>query len=143
MKLELKHLAPYLPYELMARNTDAGSEKGQEWMGVKKVIGLTEDTVIQSLNNFPYMIKFHISKIRPILLPLSDLKEEQYSFIYEDETDYESIEMLVGMDCYSFMWSKFSYEFWQTLFAYHFDIYGLINVGLAIDKRIIKYNNIN
>ena len=133
MKITLKHLAPYLPYGLKAKNTDSSDQKGKEWMGIKTIIGLHDETVIQSLNNFPYMIKFHIDKIKPILRPLSDytdITSKSMSDLDCDLTDQMDIQefALKKMSLSSLLYSSF-----DVLTRNHVDIFGLIPEGLAID----------
>jgi len=139
MELQLKHLAPYLPYELKATDTDASNE----WMGIKTIIGLHSDTVILLLNNFPYMVKFHITKIRPLLKPLYSfeydhivqIKEhlglEQWCDYYDEYfdawfDDAENVQKLV-LQC--------PYEIMQFFLECHFDVFGLLDAGLAIEIK--------
>ncbi len=130
MKLELKHLAPYLPY---------GLEIITELNSVQKVGGLAD----------MYHIHYYddkteegdeplIEEIKPILRPLSDLTKTGYHFIYDKETDIESIIDWIELDDESKLTCKYSYEFWSLLFENHFDVFGLIEKGLAIDINTLK-----
>ena len=75
---------------------------------------------------------------KPVVRPLSDLKKDEYTFIYEDETDYDSICEFIHLDIESRLTDKFSFNFWEELFHYHFDIFGWIEIGLAIDINDLK-----
>ena len=76
--------------------------------------------------------------IKPILRPLSDLTKDEYSFIYEYEMGYDSLEDFLKLDNESMLKNKFSYEFLTELFHYHFDFFGLIPEGLAIDINTLS-----
>ena len=69
-------IAMSLPFNLRGRNTDAGDVIGQEWMGIKKIIGMHSDSIIQATNSFPYCITYHINKILPIVRPMTGLTVE-------------------------------------------------------------------
>jgi len=141
MKLEPKHLAPYLPYKLkLILKKDWHNENWNDYDVVEMMqitlsdkwfyIGANKDK-----NTFVSSEQF---QFKPILHPLSDLLKDEYSFIYENETDYDTIKDCVYMDHESFRMSKFSFEFWEDLFRYHFDVFGLIDDGLAIDINTLK-----
>ena len=138
-KLELKHICGYLPYGLNLKiDTSNWFEKREPF--IAKLIGIFdfEHLTVKYADGSDTSYTDNMRRFTPLLLPLSALTEPEYNFIYENETDYESIENLVKMDCESFMCCKFSFEFWQKLYSKHFDIYGLIDAGLAIDKRTVK-----
>ena len=121
-KLELKHITPYLPYSLRA-STRFG--RGKEYC-----------RTVTTGNIWNFVDDSTLDKI--ILRPLSDLGKDEYNFIYENETDFDSIESLINLDSYSFQCSKFSYIFWEKLFHYHFDVFGLIEKGFAIDINTLN-----
>ena len=123
MKLELKHLAPYLPYELKAICT-------QDINGVLyKHINLTE--------RFYSMPTAILTNFKPILRPLSDLtKVIQHNgdeFIPCIEYNYikDELEELSSLDCSYIRYTR--YNVVSILFELHFDVFGLIEKGLAID----------
>ncbi|MCP4984868.1 MAG: hypothetical protein GY928_02025 [Colwellia sp.] len=117
-KLTIKHLAPYLPYGLKV-NIGKDLEKNST---------LTCETILW----------YEMYAIKPILRPLSDLINTNYHFIYDKETDIESIIKWVELDSDSRLTDKYSYEFWSMLFENHFDIFDLIENNLAIDINTIK-----
>ena len=133
MKLELKHLAPYLPYELKILN-------GKEYDIVN---GIDNKTVISlfrgHLENFTT-----IENVKPILRPLSDLTKE---IEFDNEKFTPSKDKYWGMNSFQYHINQF--ENWESPSAYlnsrapyglllvlikwHFDVFGLIEAGLAID----------
>lgn len=130
MKLELKHLAPYLPYgiNVIYNPLQAGRKYSKD-----RLSGIVEDVAFIGLGGRFGYVRRNLHEIKPVLRPLSDLTKDEYTFISEDETDYEFIADIVNMDSDSFQCTKLSYEFWAELFHYHFDVFGLIKEGLAID----------
>jgi len=118
MKLELKHLAGYLPYEL----------KIQRFDGI--IFNVTD-----SIYNLPNAL---LINFKPILRPLSDLTKDEFYSLWSHENDYESIEQCSKLDCESFLKINFSLYFWNEIYENHFDIYGLIEKGLAIDINTLE-----
>lgn len=105
-KLELKHIAPYLTYGLKVKHA---AKRGN----IKNTTELT-------ISDFPYL--FRRAYFMPILRPLSDLNKaefrtfEQWEYVTDNDTSSE------------LMWDE-----WEYLFENHFDVFGLIEKGLAID----------
>lgn len=116
MKLELKHLAPYLPYGLKY------IYKGIEW-DLTHLETSTKDR-----------------EYKPILRPLSDLTKEievngekfvPFDYISDYNPNTKEIYPCVIMDdgiIEMHYWKDF-----EKLFEWHFDVFGLIDAGLAID----------
>ena len=125
-KLELKHIAPYFPYVLIGDNN-----------GTKFYLG-TFDNMLGNGIETRSIGHWINNQVKPILRPLSNLTKDEYNFIYENETDFDSIESLISLDSYSFQCSKFSYLFWENLFHYHFDVFGLIEKGFAVDINTLE-----
>ena len=125
-KLELRHLACYLPYGLKITQRGFGQDL----------------TVEMTCNNLQNMIDGSTG-YKPLLIPLSEFNknldgngtmyEQTYNVANLDLSDKLilniSFEQQGGvlplMDCYSTL---------QVLFANHFDVFGLINSGLALNK---------
>ena len=135
MKLELKHLAPYLPYGLeVAFNLD---QDGYEY-GI--IDGLNKDLDIVEVNACdPY-----VSDIKPLLRPLSDLTKEiehngeKFVPIEYFEENYYTLDL--HQQCNRVIkdprWMyQCRYMFVDYLFKWHFDVFGLIEQGLAIEKK--------
>lgn len=134
MKLELKHLAPYLPYGLKGlkrfKDTDLINE-----LDVGRLNGWLE----------PYSYK-------PILRPLSDLIKEVNSFLsvpyldlmndlHSDLKVYleDNGELFIIDKCNLNMFHiSYTRVFDDFLLEHHFDVFGLIEKGLAIDINTLK-----
>jgi hypothetical protein len=127
MKLELKHLASYLPYNLKCDIFLAQQNMGTcVWR-------------IRTLDCF-YLdkLKNNLEFIQPILRPLSDLNSE----IEFHGRKFYPIDELAEID--EVVVLQYSFEFFETsmkylphwivqqLLEWHFDIFGLIENGLAI-----------
>ncbi|AGO49597.1 hypothetical protein Phi4:1_gp184 [Cellulophaga phage phi4:1] len=125
-KLELKHIAPYLPYELSILVKTRGNFTCDPEV-VEKTI-LTPNNLFRFLGKKPYRC---LSQ-KLLLKPLSDL--------IEDEEFYESFyttfieEDNIGYLCESkkdISRSGLSYSCLIFLIENHFDVFGLIEKGLA------------
>lgn len=140
MKLELKHLAPYLPYDLQVfieklqksltvislnKSTDLAQVIYDDTLEGKTVIGL-------KLNHF-----------KPILLPISDLLQKLDFFeigddnIYSIEFDHGNIKLIQHLTAIAENNDYFDIQFLphvvvQQLIEWHYDIHGLIPLGLAV-----------
>tara|TARA_R110000782_G_scaffold106389_1_gene194623 strand:+ start:77 stop:505 length:429 start_codon:yes stop_codon:yes gene_type:complete len=141
MKIELKHLAPYLPYGLRIFNKD---NKGSYILSTGSI-----DRVIE----LPEIFK-------PILRPLSDLTDPLINLIFKDTGENgiiisryisDSLKDLTITITYKIMGDVFTdfvinrndiryTDYWivEKLFENHFDVFGLIDKGLAIDINTIK-----
>ena len=134
MKLELKHLAPYLPYGLKYRlHGNFPIQNGVDnWI---------ED--IREISPFNFTLEKVLTweTCKPILRPLSDLTKE----IEVDGERFIPLKYIFGEDFNP------NDEFWinldvlciayreiQLLFEWHFDVFGLINQGLAIDINTLS-----
>lgn len=155
-ELELKHLAPYLPYGLsFSVNLNDVRDNFPDELRTLKLAETNIDLALK------------IGK--PILRPLSSITtEEAYELgiLLTSEADMEDIEVGVGgIDVfgeyytvvryqdkvdeeYSFM-IQFSpigivgidlipYKAYEWLFKNHFDVFGLIEKGLAIEKNVVS-----
>ena len=131
MKLELKHLAPYLPYGLKfyVENVVKGKyTKSYSWE-------LTLETDLKQVLDF---------QNKPILRPLSDLTEEIENF--RDKPEDNCLVMDNWIDHFLDFTGKVNeaninacpYGLMQILLENHFDIFGLIEKGLAIDINTLE-----
>jgi hypothetical protein len=129
MELELKHLAPYLPYGLKIRN------------------GNNNYTLVANANLYETDGFVSIGSIRegidkPILRPLPDLikviQHNKEEFIPSIEYHYikDELEELSSLDCSYIRYAR--YNVVSILFELHFDVFGLIEKGLAIDINSLK-----
>lgn len=129
MKLELKYIAPYLPYGLKGIITYHADNKEICTLGVKCDINNVCD--IYDFLNSSYDLK-------PILRPLSDLTKEievngeKFVPILEMERIFKINPLWEGWD-FKHIAVELPIEIWNKLFEWHFDVFGLIPQGLAID----------
>jgi len=131
MELELKHLAPYLPYklELLIESEAGSSEPNIEQL---KAI----DTEINMVN-FGWGNAKELSEIKPLLRPLSQLTEEiehnGEKFVPMEEIDnYHNFSMLRTGDLKTDP-LRYPYTIVEALISWHFDVFGLIEAGLAVE----------
>ena len=152
MKLELKHLAPYLPYGLKyMKYSDHDSPIRHDIMQ-----GISTNGVYACGDITPLSFK----KCKPILRPLSDLTDPLINLIFKDTGENgiiisryisDSLKDLTITITYKIMGDVFTdfvinrndiryTDYWivEKLFENHFDVFGLIDKGLAIDKNTIK-----
>ena len=148
MKLELKHLAPYLPYGLKIKN-----DKSMYWLYQSDGICRGKDD-LQSIS----IGRVLLNQYKPILRPLSDLtkeitNEKNQTFIFvesleigEDDngTEYTDgnikiIDELISISKHELFLdvSYLPYLLVKDLIENYFDIFGLIPKGLAIDKNTL------
>ena len=166
MKLELKHIAPYLPYGLIVKHND-------------------EDTLLTDLHVSGIInpVKYEagitsvidVDEVKPILRPIRSITEDEafeflkrvmpeskrdlekgsYTFKNDEgimcfnNKDYRLCDYSLivdndsmGVECeyktggYSCYYPNISGYEW--LFKHHFDVFGLIKKGLAVDKTKLK-----
>lgn len=120
MKLKLEYLAPYLPYGLKIENS----------IGKITELGLADAS-------------YHLDKgFKPILRPLSDCYEYEHlevdlkEFVqfgkWSDSND-DFLEHLYDSHYDFNVMNKAPYEIMIFFIKHHFDVFGLIDKGLAID----------
>lgn len=162
-QLELKHLAPYLPYGLkccLMGEIDEETDKPIQFL-----IEGANTEFVEVWSNKTITDQWHYEDVFPILRSLSDLTKEievngeiflpimrlyggnnykEYNYKIEvvdrpilGKVIYISVE---GLDnpCISFslkniLNNQLDYDNWSLLFKWHFDVFGLIEKGLAID----------
>ncbi len=142
-KLELKHIAPYLPYKLIVRQTGQFEQP-------------MADEFIMTVDNIDIVYANHI---KPLLRPLSDLTKEIPNDKNHVLLPLETLKRLEKNEFHKCSGAKsfiaacelkkipFSRDRWiakkltncpywiiQKLFEWHFDVFGLIPAGLAIKK---------
>lgn len=114
MELELKYLAPYLPYGLKIYQEDLREHVN------------TFSWELNIETNLKQVLEF---QNKPILRPLSDLTEEYVSRKTIDDYNFCSSRDITKC---------LSYHSLSYLLSLHFDVFGLIEKGLAIDINTLK-----
>ena len=137
MKLELKHLAPYLPYkvEIYQPNVDGRNTFTLDIEGLR----------IMEVQSFEYF--------KPILRPMSSLTKELY-YKLTGKTENDSFGFWYGKhngdnDKREYIYhsgytsrqyflcegyGQFNYKMMDFFFKNHFDVFGLIPAGLATEQ---------
>ena len=126
MKLEAKHLAPYLPYNLQVEyrgkvtTLDALDTTGGAFVGENRMVSFVNQR-----------------HIKPILRPMTNLFTDEFKDLRDDISEYE-LDVI-------FTWFVselkptnplicISYYVATLLFEHHFDVFNLIENNLAINK---------
>jgi len=144
-KLELKHLVPYLLAGVKVY--DSYDDKVCELVGV--VNGHEEEVFIKSIA----IRQRRIDEIKPILRPVSDLNEEcfkdgepwnacdefEYGDDSQDEVYKNASRDLEAIGKYNIVHDMQFQPFGvvEKLISWKFDVFGLIDKGLAIDVNTI------
>lgn len=156
MTLELKHIVSYLPYGLTFDHFDAE----RETRSVCRFSSINEEEITISNSERDYDLR--ISDVKPILRPLSDLTKEinlfhsgqeisiiNYLNIANSKTwkwkprlktlvieDYGRGSVSYNMLSSGYLYLPFSII--QLLFENRFDVFGLIDSGLATDNNTLS-----
>ncbi|WP_417444619.1 hypothetical protein [Joostella sp.] len=127
MKLELKHLAPYLPYKI---NYFIDFEDGDT--SIWELEGLTKEEIFID----GYDTNYESKNCKPVLRPLSDLTKE---IDYNGDRFYPYNELKIPLDLSLNMdyrnINNFPYKVISKMIEWHFDVFGLIDKGLAINMN--------
>ena len=122
MKLELKHLAPYLPYGLQMIFEGKGGR-------VITLMGIADSTLGGTITNGRGAMWIDTCGFKPILRKLADITEDEavnLNFYFPIPKGYKFENVKWHMGEVSFLFSK------------HFDVFNLIPEGLAIDTTTLK-----
>lgn len=132
MKIELKHLAVYLPYGLKGLAMDGD---------IYELIGITNEYIVCKNEKYS-KVEGRIDQYKPFLRPLSDfnkihddLNGSMYAMTFniaQLEVD-EDLDILIRDEHSDFISLIDCYDTFQVLLKYHFDVFNLIEQGLAID----------
>jgi len=153
MKLELKHLAPYLPYLLTIR-----VYRANESLFVEDLV--LNGEILDYLFENSHQRNNSMNIYKPILRPLSDITKEievngerfipaakLKSMVYEFDNIKISFVIVDGIGGRYIAWQANNdrtnrpvpYQFYEKLYEWHFDIFGLIDAGLAVDINTVKF----
>ena len=135
MELQLKHIAPYLPYKLGIADVDE-RHNDAEFYAVMKLE--SDHGLCNSIKDVLKEKTLWGSRIKPILRPLSELNTDE---IFSDSAfcseiiiqDLESIWMSYDSPCMADFVNGY-----HQLLENNFDVFGLIEKGLAIDINTLK-----
>ena len=140
MELELKHLAPYLPYGLKAKMVDYKIDYvNAEYDRITGIYLLPHGGWHCKTNGGSSP---SIEHIKPILRPLSDLtKEIEHNgekFVPHHRTSIgmqfsQTHDRGMGILKNRIDTNTLTYADTMLLFEWHFDVFGLIDAGLAVD----------
>lgn len=144
-KIQLKHIVPYLPYGLTGRWTNSNPK----W--IWRLCNLSSAASIQIIRSTKTSVKSEcarpIYEFIPILRPLTDLMEDIFSEqFFEDDSELLGDEFTPLVRAIFFLQNStplevcFPYGIWELFFRHHFDVFGLIEAGLAIDINTLKNN---
>ena len=122
MELEVKHLAPYLPYGLKLQYVVRDVVQST---GIMESISHNDFETHPTRVSINYQGKEHIWMFRPLLKSMSKLNQEnivKLKLFVEAERQY-----LIDnpLDC--------CYDDLQYLLSEHYDVFGLIPAGLATE----------
>jgi hypothetical protein len=133
MKLELKHLAPYLPYQLncMAQGED---KQSFEFQGVSDVTWIDLHEIGRTVCE-----QYNIEDVFPILRPLSDFEGAIIRDIRIDlELSHNQVVEFLNFMAGAINLKNITYSLFLSLCEKHIDVFGLIEKGLAIDINTLK-----
>jgi hypothetical protein len=135
MKLELKHLAPYLPYELKVVHTNY-IEFGKVVEKVDTLTGLYKDCCTFDLGaDWYFNTDENDCSIKPILVPLKELQYYSNGIKHlgyrTDKNNY--LNLISDIIC-----KRAGYDLMEMCFKEHIDVFCLIEKGLAIDKNTLS-----
>ena len=140
MKLELKHLAAYLPYEIQILSKIESKIKHFKFdkCRLKSVNMLSKCvTVIHNVGideDEEYITDKNLSDIKLALRPIKDVETFKYKPRYGKEITISQILTIENME--NLLLSNIDeipYAIIDILFKYHFDVFGLISKNLAVD----------
>jgi hypothetical protein len=124
-KLELKHIAPYLPYnvKLMFKGKDIDRLSFKKYYILKEI----QEGFI-CVNGYRTNNKSYL----PILRPIEELYDSSTDFGIKI-VHYFNFRTNVKLDC-----KNFPYHVMEQLFKNHFDVFGLIEKGLAVSYSDVE-----
>jgi len=123
-KLTIEHLAPFLPYSLKMTGEN-GEKYNVAWMSTKNI-------AVINTQGFGELEKHKWSyasgRLRPILRPLSDLQNPEWL----KQLLQEDIDNIIDTYRIDGHLDVIEYYLVNRLLKNHFDVFGLIEKGLAV-----------
>ena len=145
-ELELKHLAPYLPYGLRIKEPNSEFEMTgsflDEWFNYgdpikgKPILRPMSDLKPADLKQ----IIGHIFRDTKMIRPKMDSIKCEKGFItfYDLDTSQTYVAVKPGREGLPVMNMSNTFDDYSVFFALHVDMFGLIEKGLAIDINTLK-----
>lgn len=142
--LDIKHVAPYLPYGLNFLTHKHRIKYGQKTVVQSRGMSLDDDgtLVVEFLYEDDLIFSNEMKSCQPLLYPLSYLSKE----IEHNGEIVEPYELLAYTERLQLVRADFnplsmlSYATVQKLIEFRFDVFGLIDQGLAIDVTTLTNN---
>ena len=151
MELQIKHLTPYLGHDL--KFLDLYNKEITTLTSInKKIMSLGDCKQVVELNGYMYDLEDLHEQYLPIFRPILDfnktIEHDGYvlELLYELEND-KNIEWFDEDQAWSYLLKYehkiestdfIPYGIMEKLFEYHFDVFGLIEKGLAVDINTIN-----
>lgn len=135
MKLELKHIAPYLPYKLRAQFPET-IKKGCKSLVVGVIGALYSDCSIichETVNASP-------DRFRPLLVPLPFFNNINSPAFQELNCDLSQQIEINALALHTLNYTSLSVGAYEVCLRNHIDIFSLIPEGLAIAQSIFNEN---
>ena len=135
MKLKIEYLAPYLPYKLSGKVIC--HEYKKEVITFLDTISYFENVLTFNDGVDVYLNNESLSEFKPILRPLSDLNKKHLDYMYFIIISTDN-EMFGSRDDFEDYFNETYCNYlpkclFEYLLEHHFDVFGLIEEGLAID----------
>ena len=138
-KLELNHLAPYLPYGLKCLTSKHQIEYGKQHSLEVRGLSIDDDGElnIEFIHDNDLMFSNRMARVYPELRPMSDLTKE-IEHDRERLVPKDWLQMNFPAENIGLNPATWSYRVIQKLLEWHFDVFGLIKEGLAVDLNEVK-----
>ena len=140
MKLELKHIAPYLPYKVLLK-TDLYTCKLLSTEQLFFYDKIRCEHVFKNIEGTRYA-KLILKPLSQAIIPYSGIPIDQEEYqepndLFIDNNGNVSMDFQAGGITVS--WAiKDMQSFMENLFKDHYDVFGLIKSGLAIDINSLE-----
>jgi len=143
MDLKLKHLAHYLPYALKAHCSGLRNDDFSDPVVPKVVEIVGVNLWMTEIQEYCRTIteEYYFEDVFPILRPLSDLTKEievnGEKFVPETYLSWATLELLKLHDHVTRLEAAPYFDILKLL-EWHFDVFGLIEKGFAIDINTLN-----
>jgi len=135
MQLEVKHLAPYLPYKL---------KEFYEMSSVQKKETLQAIDTLGKCRTDEDLRWFEIKMFKPILQPLFNDNFDYSIFLmdnFPEEKWADAYNYIMNGVGFGVKIEQIPYELHDFLFQNHIDVFGLIEKGLAVNINTLSVQN--